>query len=114
MNGDTTPTQADLTPTFNKKNKRGKAMERIEKVIIIYEECHGVIGVAVDLQSAIRWLIQTDWIDARKKFWVNKQWQPIGELFGERWRERLVEQDKEFFEGNFYFNESDLIGAIYD
>ena len=87
---------------------------KIEKVIIIYEECVGVIGVAVDLKSAIRWLIQTDWIDARKNFWVNKQWQPIEKLFGEHWREKLIEQDEEFFEGSFYFDERDLIGAIYD
>jgi hypothetical protein len=103
-----------LTPTFNKKNKRGKAMERIEKVIIIHEENHGVIGVAVDYKSAIRWLIQTDWINAGTDFRVDKKWQTVEQLFGERWRERLVEQDEEFFEGSFYFDERDLIGAVYD
>ena len=87
---------------------------KIEKVIIIYEEYLGVIGVAVDLQSAIRWLIQTEWIDARTNFRVDGQWQTVEQLFGERWREKLVEQDEKVFEGKFYFEESDLIGAIYD
>ena len=89
-------------------------MERIEKVTIISEENHGVIGVAISLESAIRWLIQTDWICAGTEFWVDNKWQSVEQLFGERWRERLVEQDEEFFEGSFYFYEEDLIGAIYD
>ena len=89
-------------------------MERIEKVIIISEECHGVIGVAVDLKSAIRWLIQEDWINERTGFWVNEQWQTAKQLFGKHWRERLVEQDEDFFDGGFYFYERDLIGVIYD
>ena len=87
---------------------------KIETVIIIYEEYLGVIGVAVDLESAIRWLIQTEWIDARTNFRVDGQWQTVEQLFGERWREKLVEQDEKFFEGKFYFDEKDLIGAIYD
>lgn len=89
-------------------------MERIEKVTIISEENHGVIGVAVSLESAIRWLIQTDWINAGTEFWIDNKWQSVEQLFGERWRERLVEQDEEFFEGSFYFYEKNLIGAIYD
>lgn len=89
-------------------------MERIEKVIIIREECHGVIGVAVDLKSAIRWLIQTDWIDGGTNFWVDEKWQTAKQLFGKNWQEKIVEQDEEFFEGSFYFCEEDLIGAIYD
>ena len=89
-------------------------MEQIETVIIIYEENHGVIGVAVDYKSAIRWLIQTEWIDAGTHFRIDGQWQTVEQLFGERWREKLVEQDEQFFEGKFYFDESDLIGAIYD
>ena len=89
-------------------------MERIETVIIISEECHGVIGVAVSLESAIRWLIQTDWITAGTDFWVDGKFQTAEELFGERWRERLIEQDEDFFEGGFYFYERELIGAIYD
>lgn len=89
-------------------------MERIETVIIISEENHGVIGVAIDLKSAIRWLIQTYWIDAGTEFWVNGQEQTVEQLFGEQWREKLIEQNEEFFEGRFYFYEEDLIGAIYD
>ena len=89
-------------------------MERIEKVTIISEENHGVIGVAVDYKSAIRWLIQTDWINAGTDFRVDNKWQTVEQLFGEHWHERLVEQDEEFFEGSFYFYEEDLIGAIYD
>ena len=89
-------------------------MEQIEKVIIIDEECHGVIGVAVDLKSAIRWLIQIDWINAGTNFLVDEKWQTVEQLFGENWQEKIVEQDAEFFEGSFYFSEMDLIGAIYD
>ena len=89
-------------------------MQKIEKIIIIYEENHGVIGVAVDLKSAIYWLIETDWINAHTNFWVDKKWQTVEKLFGEHWREILVEQEEEFFEGSFYFDEKDLIGAIYD
>jgi hypothetical protein len=89
-------------------------MERIEKVTIISEENHGVIGVAVDRESAIRWLIQTDWINGGTDFWVDEKWQSVEQLFGENWQEKLVEQDDEFFEGSFYFYEENLIGAISD
>ena len=89
-------------------------MERVKSVIIIHEENHGVIGVAIDRESAIHWLIQTDWINEGTDFRVNQKWQSVEQLFGERWRERLIEQDDEFFEGSFYFYERDLIGAIYD
>ena len=89
-------------------------MERIEEVVIISEENHGVIGVAVDYKTAIRWLIQTDWINGGTNFWVDEKWQTVEQLFGENWQEKLVEQDEEFFEGSFYFYERDLIGAIYD
>ena len=89
-------------------------MKRIERVIIISEENHGVIGVAVDLESAIRWLIQTDWINASTDFWVGGKFQTAEELFGIYWREKLVDQKEDFFEGGFYFYEKDLIGAIYD
>ena len=89
-------------------------MKRIERVIIISEENHGVIGVAVDLESAIRWLIQTDWINGSTDFWVDGKFQTAEELFGIYWREKLVDQKEDFFEGGFYFYEKDLIGAIYD
>lgn len=86
----------------------------IKKVIIICEENLGTIGVAVDLESAIRWLIQKDWITAYTKFWVDNRRQSPLEMFGDRWRESIVKQKEEFFDGNFYFYEEELIGAIDD
>lgn len=34
-----------------------------KKVFIIDEECHGSIGVATSPKSAMRWLIETGWVD---------------------------------------------------
>lgn len=34
-----------------------------QKVFIIVEECHGSIGVATSAKSAMRWLIEEDWIN---------------------------------------------------
>ena len=47
------------------------------KVFIINEECHGSIGVATSPKSAMRWLIDKDWITAYSEYgiWDGEEWQ---------------------------------------
>lgn len=47
-----------------------------KKVFIIDEECHGSIGVATSPKSAMRWLIDNDWITAYSEYgiWDGEQW----------------------------------------
>ena len=91
-------------------------------VIIIREECHGVIGVATSITEAVKWLILADWITANTdgdgKY--NKEtyrWEHTSliEKYGENWKEifPLLPDDEiiNFLEGGFYFEETTLYGA---
>ena len=91
-------------------------------IILITEENHGTIGVAVSIKEAVKWLIESGWIwgtedyDAKYNKELEK-WEytsPI-ERYGENWKEVLPERPeeeiKEFLDGVFYFNETVLHGV---
>ena len=39
------------------------------KVIVINEEAHGIIGIALNYYNAVKWLIGNDWIDNNTEVW---------------------------------------------
>lgn len=80
-------------------------------VTIIKEESHGLIGVAKDRETAINYLIQTDWINSNTDFYdkEKEKFLSLKEMFGESWKEEIVKQNDDFFEGSFYFSEKNLI-----
>ena len=82
------------------------------KVITIEEENHGFIGVAKDMDSAFRFLIEEDWLndglwDEDVQDWVHP------DVLIEKHNAKnlldllkmLYEKDKYAFEGMFYFSE---------
>lgn len=84
------------------------------KVIVIHEENHGFIGVAKNMDSAFRFLIEKDWIDG---LWDEdiQNWVHPDMLIEKHNAESLLdllkilyEKDENAFEGMFYFSEIDV------
>lgn len=49
----------------------------MEDVIVIYEDCHGFIGVAKDMKSAFYFLIEHNWVYENMEFQESDE----GEIF---------------------------------
>lgn len=82
-------------------------------VIIIHEENHGVIGVAYDYESAIKYLLNQGWLptDTLNR---HEEWVPINELLGDEWLDKILSWNIDnfniFFDGCFHLQ----IEAVYD
>lgn len=83
-------------------------------VILITEENHGVIGVAVDEAAAIRFLIDEGWVD---DLWDEEQKKYVYcETLFDRYRVdnlldlmlKMHSEDKNCFDGMFYFGKAKL------
>lgn len=81
-------------------------------VIIINEECHGFIGVARDVPSAIDFLWQHDWLSEYTEIPLVHEWASVKSVYGEEWREyfksRTLDELQDIFDGCFYFYEEKL------
>lgn len=94
------------------QEKEGTEMKR--EVILIGEENHGIVGVATDISSALRFLIEEDWVDDlyddKKEKYVYHT-----ELF-ERYNVdnlydlmmAMYNENKYAFDGMFYFHKTKL------
>ena len=80
-------------------------------VWIIEEENHGILGVAKTRELAIQYLIKTGWITEKTEFWDEfaNDWRNVEEIFGNNWKEKILEKQSDFFDGSFYFNCYQLI-----
>lgn len=81
------------------------------KVIIIHEENHGFIGVAKDMDSAFRFIIEDDWVDG---LWDEDTQNYVDpEVLIKKHNAKslfdllkmLYEKDDNAFDGMFYFYE---------
>lgn len=85
------------------------------EVIVISEECHGLIGIAANLKAAKQWLIREGWVDCYTDFYnfdtgVSSS---LKELYGENWKEAYMNFDKEDMECmGFYLNSKKLIEEV--
>lgn len=86
----------------------------MKDVIIITEENHGTIGVAVDETAAIRFLIEEDWVD---DLWDEEQQKYVyyKTLFDRYKVDNLLDlmlkmyaENEDCFDGMFYFNKTKL------
>ena len=86
----------------------------MRNVIVISEENHGTIGVAVDETAAIKFLIAEDWID---DLWDEEQKKYVYHetLFGRYGVDNLLDlmlkmyaQNEDCFDGMFYFRKTKL------
>jgi len=80
-------------------------------VICIYEDNHGLIGIAKDYTSAIKYLIDgTDWLDEDE---ITDEGLSVGEKFGENWKESIynlgIKEFNDIFLDRFLLKET----AVY-
>lgn len=91
------------------------------KVILISEECHGLIGVAKDMKSAFQFLLHDKWITEVSQIFepdsnYDTDYHSLEELMKDNKLDNLLdtllflwESDEDYFEGQFYFREEDII-----
>lgn len=75
-------------------------------VIIINEDNHGTIGIAKNMERAVQFLLDTDWLDEKfviiendgKELYIKEH---LGEDWCELVRNMSVEEFNKYFEGSF-------------
>lgn len=69
-------------------------------VIIVREDCHGILTVATDYPSAIHFLVENDWIDDETEVYdVSNLYSTntILNLYGKNWRGQMMKWTLEKF-----------------
>ena len=82
-------------------------MDSMEKVVLIYEESHSLIRVAINYYAAATFLIEHNWLDEDTMVWDGKTHKEVLKILGTEWKDLILnwwslEKFNEFFEGVFY------------
>jgi hypothetical protein len=83
-------------------------------VIIINEDNHGMIGVAKNYESAVKFLINGYWIEDNSEICDGEDsWIKLIDYFGEDWIDKMVldwdiNHFNNFWDGSFYLNEIEV------
>ena len=88
----------------------------MKKVYCVYEDNHGMVGLAIDYQSAINGLVKEKWLDENTELLDdNDSPSTIKEVFGEEWVSLIKQLDittfNSFFDGIFYINIMEIWGS---
>jgi hypothetical protein len=88
----------------------------MEKVYCIYEDNHGMIGIAKDYSSAIDGLVKEKWLDNDTEILDdNNNPSTVKEIFGEEWVDLIKHWDKDIFnisfEGCFWISTMEIWGS---
>ena len=65
-------------------------------VYVINEECHNMIGIAKDIKSAIKWLIDEKWITENTSVYCptnnenESEFHAVNVVFGSEWKSYLI------------------------
>lgn len=85
------------------------------KVIVIYEDNHGMIGLAETYEDAIKFLINCKWLTENFEIEEDGDIFTIKELLGNNWELTLLLFDinrfNEYFDGSFYLGKMDVYKA---
>lgn len=87
-------------------------------VILINEDAHSQIGVALNYYHAVLWLIKKRWIYGSLEVWSEKlgDWVPLEEELGEDWADEMTDRwtlddFNSFWDGDFYLESARVIGT---
>lgn len=87
-------------------------------VILINEDAHGQIGIALNYYHAVLWLINKHWIYGSLEVWSKERdcWVSLKEELGEDWADKMidlwtVEDFNSFWDGAFYLESDKVIGT---
>lgn len=81
-------------------------------VILIYEDNHGLVGIANNYYNAAKWLITNNWITDNTEICIGKneysyKWTPIKNALGEDWADKMldlwdIDNFNDYWEGSFH------------
>ena len=83
-------------------------------VILVNEDCHGIVAIALEYQDAVDALIELDWLYEDYDIYDEKsdEYYPIKMILGADWEEKVASWNiaffNEFFEGSFYLEEKEV------
>ena len=88
----------------------------MKTVYCVYEDNHGMIGVAIDYQSAIDGLIKEKWLDENIEMLDdNDVPSTIKEILGKEWASLMKQWDittfNSFFDGYFWISSMEIWGS---
>ena len=88
----------------------------MKKVYCVYEDNHGMIGLATDYISAIDGLINENWLHEKIEMVdENDNLFLLKEKLGKKWLEKIkswnVEKFNIFFDGIFWINQMEIWGS---
>lgn len=90
-------------------------------VIKVFEDCHGLICLAKDYESALEFLVNNNWIEDSIEVFVGEneegmgEYQRVIEVFGEDWVDMMrdhwnINDFNEYWDGSFYLEEAVIYG----
>ena len=88
----------------------------MKTVMVIYEDNHGVVGIATNYLSAIKFLIEREWIHNKVEL-IQDDYTiaTIEQNLGKAWQSTIKEWNRkefnDYFDGLFYIGERELFEA---
>ena len=89
-----------------------------KEVVIINEDNHGLIGVALNYYHAVKWLIDKHWIDDGTEVYNydTEEWRPVKDVLGENWASLMcdewdLDRFNDFWGCCFWLHSEKLIGT---
>lgn len=72
------------------------------KVVVIYEENHGFIGLAKDYNAALDFLMGNNWLDGSTEIWSDDEddWTRLDKFYGPNWMFIIREWNIDHFNDN--------------
>ena len=84
------------------------------KAILISEDNHGFIGLAVNYSRAVDFLIKENWLNEYTEVWINHRGYLLKQIFP-NWQEIIknwnIEKFNNFFRGEFYLESMEIYGG---
>ena len=91
------------------------------RVVLIHEDNHGMIGVALNYFHAVNWLINEQWLVDNTEVYDDKtdSWNRLDEELGEDWADLLtdywdIDNFNAYFSGSFYLESVEVYGSEMD
>ena len=93
------------------------------RVVLIHEDNHGMIGVALNYYHAVRWLIDEHWLMDNTEVYVYKDggesWLRLDQTLGKDWADLLmdhwdIDNFNAYFSDCFYLESVEVYGSEMD
>ena len=86
------------------------------EVILVREDNHGLIAVALDYFSAVKFLIEENWLDDTCEIGIDEDLKSLQELWGDDWIDEVLALDdvdkfNDTFDGIFYLSIEKIYSA---